>query len=770
MAQAERVIADYRQDAPAVREAQWRDAATLLTDVLHLDPADRIATARLRYCEGHLQRIDGEARKRKKQAAAQPLHDAVEEFEEAARLDQRWPDPYLGLARTYIYGLDDLDRAIAALQEAESRGYRPGNRELVQLADGYRSRAERMRREAPGVKGLDQERDYLEKALEDYRQAFEFYRQAMGFGEVSANMRQVQTRIDETEARLDEIPRTGFASSSDASSAGNHAHHPQHRRTSARPRPPPPPRRLGAASNWSPSPRPRSCPGRPDAGLPGEDARDRGGGREAPGRPHRRHQRRGPAGTAPAAARGRHRRPRRAPLRRRGDRRVAGRRGRRAPARERRLRARPRAGIRAGFGRTRRLPSFRERIAARKAAQAKPGAGDQAAAPTVTVPLLTGPQLSALRPALSVRAPGDFRKAVLWAVLLFLAGFYVAHAWLSWRGSTADQVLLPIIHLLCGVGLVMMVSLRDPVRDPMLFVALRAGRGRRLRRARRRVPRRLPAVGAPPPQLRPAARRRRAVAAAHRVRQRPGHERREGEPDRRAAGRGDPAAGRAVPGRLLRAAVGVPARAEGAAPRAVTPSASTCRGSTTCCRSSSAWRWCCCSSSSRRTSARRWCSRASSSRSTAWRAGARRWSAVGLLLLVGGFAAGYVIGYPAHGRAARADVGVALGQRRCAAATRSRTRLWALATRRAFTGTGLGPRRSAARSGGAHRPGPRRGRRGARVRRPAGRLRACSALLAWRSLRIALRAPGDYTFFLALGLTLSIVLQLLLIASAACSA
>ncbi|RPJ73247.1 MAG: hypothetical protein EHM24_08305, partial [Acidobacteria bacterium] len=121
------------------------------------------------------------------------------------------------------------------------------------------------------------------------------------------------------------------------------------------------------------------------------------------------------------------------------------------------------------LGRTRRLPSFRERIAARRAAQAKPAAGDQAAAPNVTVSLLTGPQLSALRPAFSVRGHADFRNAVAWAALLFLAGFYLAHAWMSFRGSAADQVLLPAIHLLCGVGLVMMVSLRDPVRDPLLF-------------------------------------------------------------------------------------------------------------------------------------------------------------------------------------------------------------------------------------------------------------------------------------------------------------
>ncbi|HEY3380568.1 MAG TPA: protein kinase [Vicinamibacterales bacterium] len=201
--QAERVIGDYRQDAPVVREAQWRDAAGWLTDALRLDPSDKRLTARLRYCEGQVQRITGEARKRGRQAAAQPLHDAVVDFEDAARLDNRWPDPYLGLARTYVYGLEDLDKAIAALHEAETRGYRPGNRELVQIGDGYRSRADRMRREAGSVRGLAQERDCLQKAADDYRHALEIYGKAIGFGEVSAVMRQVQARLDEVQKRLD---------------------------------------------------------------------------------------------------------------------------------------------------------------------------------------------------------------------------------------------------------------------------------------------------------------------------------------------------------------------------------------------------------------------------------------------------------------------------------------------------------------------------------------------------------------------------------------
>lgn len=202
MSQAERVIADYRQDAPAVREAQWRQASTWLTDILNLDPGDRAATARLRYAEGHLKRIEGEARKRRKLSAAPAFHDAVARFEEAGRIDSRWPDPFLGLARTYIYGLDDLDKAIDALKSAESRGYRPGNRELVQLADGYRSRADRWRRESAAVRGLEQERECLQKAADDYRQALELYQKAIGFGEASSSVRAIQARLDEVQKKL----------------------------------------------------------------------------------------------------------------------------------------------------------------------------------------------------------------------------------------------------------------------------------------------------------------------------------------------------------------------------------------------------------------------------------------------------------------------------------------------------------------------------------------------------------------------------------------
>ena len=117
--------------------------------------------------------------------------------------------------------------------------------------------------------------------------------------------------------------------------------------------------------------------------------------------------------------------------------------------------------------RTRRLPQLRERLDAARATRPPRAAG--APAEPLTIPLLTGAQLAAIRPALVVRRPADFRWGVVGALLVFLLPFYAVHAWLRLRGSQADRLLLPAVHLLAGIGLALMVGLRDPVRDALLF-------------------------------------------------------------------------------------------------------------------------------------------------------------------------------------------------------------------------------------------------------------------------------------------------------------
>ena len=123
---AEQVIANYRSSLPTVRERQWRTAQRNLQQALVLAPENRTLKASLRYCEGHLHRIDGEAEKlrRRPDAANQHFTEAVSAFREAAELRRDWPDPFLGLARTFIYGLEDIDRAADAMRQAQKSGYR----------------------------------------------------------------------------------------------------------------------------------------------------------------------------------------------------------------------------------------------------------------------------------------------------------------------------------------------------------------------------------------------------------------------------------------------------------------------------------------------------------------------------------------------------------------------------------------------------------------------------------------------------------------------
>jgi tRNA A-37 threonylcarbamoyl transferase component Bud32/tetratricopeptide (TPR) repeat protein len=204
---ADEVIANYRGPLPTVRERQWRAAARSLDQALTLMPGDRRLTASLRYCEGHLRRIDGEAEKTRGERAAanRDFTDAVTAFREAAQLREDWPDPFLGLARTFIYGLDDIDRAADAFKQAQQRGYTIGDRETAQLGDGYRGRGDNLRQTARRLKGLPQEEEYLQRALAAYRDALGQYERCPGFAGVATNLQRVHRAIDEIALRLEEV-------------------------------------------------------------------------------------------------------------------------------------------------------------------------------------------------------------------------------------------------------------------------------------------------------------------------------------------------------------------------------------------------------------------------------------------------------------------------------------------------------------------------------------------------------------------------------------
>ncbi len=89
--------------------------------------------------------------------------------------------------------------------------------------------------------------------------------------------------------------------------------------------------------------------------------------------------------------------------------------------------------------------------------------------------VLTADQFRQLKPLFVVRRPEQFRRAFYLWIGLFFAAYLLTHLWWSVRGFRGDQTFLPAILLLTGAGLILMISLRDPVRDNLLFVDFAQG-------------------------------------------------------------------------------------------------------------------------------------------------------------------------------------------------------------------------------------------------------------------------------------------------------
>ncbi|MFB3825260.1 MAG: FtsW/RodA/SpoVE family cell cycle protein [Bryobacteraceae bacterium] len=95
--------------------------------------------------------------------------------------------------------------------------------------------------------------------------------------------------------------------------------------------------------------------------------------------------------------------------------------------------------------------------------------------PADSIPLLTGEQFRLLKPAFVVRRPGQFTRAFATWTAVFFAALWLVHVYWSVRGVRGDLTLLPAAMLLSGVGYILMLSLRDPVRDTMLFTDFAQG-------------------------------------------------------------------------------------------------------------------------------------------------------------------------------------------------------------------------------------------------------------------------------------------------------
>ena len=195
----DRTFARYRTATMVVRENQWRTARTALSSALGAAPSDRSLKAALLYCEGHLRRIDGEARSKAKDpdAARQQLTAAVTAFRQAAELRPNWPDPFLGLMRTFV-ALDDMERGADALAQAQRYAYTAVSRDWAQLADGYYSRAERL--------AATEDIDSLTRAAEAYTQAIDAYSKVVGLPSAAQKLREAQRHLHQVQDRIGRVP------------------------------------------------------------------------------------------------------------------------------------------------------------------------------------------------------------------------------------------------------------------------------------------------------------------------------------------------------------------------------------------------------------------------------------------------------------------------------------------------------------------------------------------------------------------------------------
>jgi cell division protein FtsW (lipid II flippase) len=84
---------------------------------------------------------------------------------------------------------------------------------------------------------------------------------------------------------------------------------------------------------------------------------------------------------------------------------------------------------------------------------------------THTIRLVESAISQRLKPQTIVRTPEEFRSLLLWVMIAFFGIYYVIHFLWTARKFSGDQYLLPFLHLITGIGLLMMFAIPDPLRD-----------------------------------------------------------------------------------------------------------------------------------------------------------------------------------------------------------------------------------------------------------------------------------------------------------------
>jgi eukaryotic-like serine/threonine-protein kinase len=190
----QRTMDDYRlADYPKAREGDWIRCKKYMSYAGQLDPSDRKASAMYQVADGHILRIN------------RRYPEAVAAFQHASGDEPTWPDPYLGIARVYIYSLKDIERGIQALKRAQDLGHDFGRRESAMMADAYKSRGLQEWDSAVRLKDSDQEKDFLKKAKDDLNESLKTYSGIAPWGESETQIQSVQDALGQVESRLKQL-------------------------------------------------------------------------------------------------------------------------------------------------------------------------------------------------------------------------------------------------------------------------------------------------------------------------------------------------------------------------------------------------------------------------------------------------------------------------------------------------------------------------------------------------------------------------------------
>ena len=98
-----------------------------------------------------------------------------------------------------------------------------------------------------------------------------------------------------------------------------------------------------------------------------------------------------------------------------------------------------------------------------------------AAAKSDSILLLTPAEFAQIKPQIAVRSLDEFRRDLLLSTGAILAAFFLTSIVWMFRRFTGPWAFLPLLLILSGLGLALMIGLRDPIRDTLIFLPYAEG-------------------------------------------------------------------------------------------------------------------------------------------------------------------------------------------------------------------------------------------------------------------------------------------------------